>query len=102
MSLPKILQNPLRGNFTHAVNKKCITLYESCNLQKLFEERNDTGEVTFTFPEVDETIKAHKVVLAAHSDVFKAMLFGSIHDRKKNITIEITDLSYDIVSIYLR
>ncbi len=62
-----------------------------CN-QYMLEKQLDC-DITFTFPEEDNIINAHKFVLISRSPVFYAMLAGPARDESGKISIE--DINHD-------
>lgn len=65
------------------------------NLKYLMD--SETG-CDITFHVGDETFKAHKLILAARSPVFRAQFFGLIGDPKTD-TVELADIEPSIFKV---
>lgn len=65
---------------------------------------NELSDVCFKFPNetVEEkcVLKAHKLILAIRSPVFKAMFYGTLQETGQDVNIE--DISYEIFQSLLR
>lgn len=77
------------------------TIAES--LSVMFND-NELSDVCFKFPNetVEEkcVLKAHKLILAIRSPVFKAMFYGTLQETGQDVNIE--DISYEIFQALLR
>lgn len=65
---------------------------------------NELSDVCFKFPnetmEEKCVLKAHKLILAIRSPVFKAMFYGTLQETGQDVNIE--DISYEIFQSLLR
>ena len=64
---------------------------QRANLFKLFKNEH-LCDVTFIVGAEREEIRTHRLLLAAISPVFEAMLFGKMKESEHNAEIEITDI----------
>lgn len=55
--------------------------HPATNLNKLFANPTANADVHFVFPDENETIGAHKCLLAMASPVFQSMFFGQLKER---------------------
>lgn len=108
MSLPKLLRHWIPDSGSCTVSEQscfgfCEETVNKCSFFDLFTKRNESYDIIFTFKNISLVmIYAHKEVLSASSDVFKAMCYGEMHSVEKVLKIEMCDFDLVILDIYLR
>eukprot|EP00736_Rhodelphis_marinus_P005551 Rmarinus@m.25958 len=78
---------PPSGSYSQNMLQKISELDDLCDLVFLVKDITEDSNA------VAETIRAHRIVLAAASDVFRVLLFGHFKEAQSNGPIELNDVN---------
>lgn len=93
------LSEQLKTNAPLAMSVPSQTQYLLSKLQTLWKNK-DTCDVSFFVGSEKKEIKAHAALVAVHSPVLNALLFGPLKEANKK-RVDINDCSYEDFSAFL-